>query len=95
MRHWFRTQSRIIRHPDGKPGLLQIYLFSNKAIHRPSKRPCRIVIKGCLGEAMQGANVVHTQYRVANVHFEPGNACARVFLMISVPALINEVIGSS
>jgi hypothetical protein len=28
---WFRTQSRGNRHPDGKPGLLQIYQFRNKA----------------------------------------------------------------
>jgi hypothetical protein len=31
MRHWFRTTSRRSHHPEGKPGLLQIYLFRNKA----------------------------------------------------------------
>jgi hypothetical protein len=31
MRHWFRTQARVDRHPDGKRGLLQIYQFSGKA----------------------------------------------------------------
>jgi len=31
MRHWFRTQPRFDRYPDGKMGLLQIYQFSGKA----------------------------------------------------------------
>jgi hypothetical protein len=30
MRNWFRTKSRCSRHPDAKPGLLQIYQYRNK-----------------------------------------------------------------
>jgi hypothetical protein len=30
MRHWFRTWYRRSRHPDGNPGLLQIYHYRNK-----------------------------------------------------------------
>jgi hypothetical protein len=34
MRHGFRTQSRTSRHPDGKPGLLQIYQFSKQKLKK-------------------------------------------------------------
>ena len=39
MRDWFRTQSRTSRHPDAKPGLLQIYQYRYKTKIALIKKP--------------------------------------------------------
>jgi len=53
MPHWFRTQSRSSCHPDGKPGLLQIYQFRNKQ-KSPGQRLCENVGQDSLSRTQTG-----------------------------------------
>jgi hypothetical protein len=50
MRDWFRTKSWSSRHPDAKPGLLQIYQYRYKTKNVLIKWPFDISLSaGCKG----------------------------------------------